>query len=75
MFFLAVIVALAIGVVVWLLASHWIATYIAWVEDRRPALVGSKQLRAIEAVACGTLFLVCLALASWIARLIWIQVK
>ncbi len=75
MYFLAVIVALAIGVVVWLLASHWIATYIAWVEDRRPALVGSKQLRAIEAVACGALFLVCLALASWIARLIWIQIK
>jgi hypothetical protein len=69
-YFLAAIAGLAIGFVVWLLASHWIAVSIAWMEDRRPALVGSRQLRAAEAVVCGAVFLSCLALAFWLAWLI-----
>jgi hypothetical protein len=75
LFLLSGIIGLGVGFVVWLLASHWVAVYIAGVEDRQPALVGSKQLRAREAAICGALFLACLALAFWIARLVWIQAK
>ncbi len=75
MYLLAASAGLAAGLIAWLIASHWIAASIAWVEDRRPELVGSRQLRAAEAVACGALFLACLALAFWLARLIWIQIK
>jgi len=75
MYLLAVITGLTAGVSAWLIASHWIAVSIARVEDRRPALVGSRQLRAAEAVACGALLLACLALAFWLTRFIWVQIK
>ena len=70
MYFLAAISGLTVGFVIWLFASHWIAASIARMEDRHPALVGSRQLRAAEAVVCGVLFLGCLALAFWLAWLI-----
>jgi hypothetical protein len=38
-------------------------------------MIGSRQLRAAEAVACGALFLACLAIAFWLARVVWIQTK
>lgn len=75
MYLLAAIAGLAAGVIAWLIASHWIAVSIAWAEDRRPEMIGSRQLRAAEALACGALFLACLALAFWLARVIWIQTK
>jgi hypothetical protein len=75
MHLLAAIAGLTAGVIAWLIASHWIAVSIARVEDRRPELVGSRQLRAAETVACGAVFLACLALASWLAWVIWIQIK
>ena len=75
MYLLAGIAGLAVGFVVWLFASHGIAASIAWMEDRRPKLVGSRQLRAAEAVVCGVLFLGCLALAFWLAWLIGTQTK
>jgi len=46
-----------------------------WIEDRRPELVGSKGLRVGEAVACGALVLATFALAFWIIRLLWVQVR
>ena len=75
MYFLAVIAGLTVGIIVWFFASHWIASSITWVEDRRPEMVGSKQLRIGEAVACGALVLACVALAFWIARLLWVQAR
>lgn len=75
MHLLAAITGLTAGVIAWLIGSHWIAVAIARVEDRRPDLIGSRQLRAAEAVACGVLFLACFALASWLGRVIWIQIK
>ena len=75
MYLLAAIGGLVVGVIAWLIASHWIAVSIARVEDRRPQLIGSRQLRAAEAVACGALFLTCLTLASWLAWVISIQIK
>lgn len=75
MYVLAVIAGLVVGVTVWFLASHWIASSITWVEDRRPELAGSKSLRVGEAVACGVLVLATFALAFWIARLLWVQVR
>jgi len=75
MYLLAAIGGLTTGVIAWLIASHWIAVSIARVEDRRPELIGSRQLRAAEAVACGAVFLACLALASWLSWVIWIQIK
>ena len=70
MYLLAAIAGLAVGFVAWLFASHWIAASISWMEDRRPELVGSRQLRTAEAVACAVLFLGCLALAFWLAWLV-----
>jgi len=75
MYVLAAIAGLALGIIVWLFASHWIAASINWVEDRRPELVGSVRLRVGEAVACGALFLGCLMLAFWLMRLLWTQIR
>ena len=75
MFLLAAIAGIASGFVTWAIAARWIAVSIAWMEDRRPHLVGSRQLRAAEVAACGTLFLACLALAIWTARIVWLQMK
>ena len=74
MYALAAIVAFVVGVIVWVLASHWIASSIAWVEDHRPELVGSMQLRVGEALACGALFLACLGLAFWLMRWLLTQI-
>jgi hypothetical protein len=73
MHIVAGIAGLTVGLVVWVTASHWIATSMAWVEDRQPELVGSKQLRVAEALVCGALFVACLSLAFWVARLLWNQ--
>jgi hypothetical protein len=67
------IAGLTVGFIVWLTASHFIATSMAWVEDRQPELVGSRKLRIAEAFVCGALFVGCLGLAFWIARMIWTQ--
>ena len=75
MYVLAIIVGLTIGITVWFLASHWIASSITWVEDRRPELVGSTQLRVGEAVACGAVVLASFALAFWIIRALWVQIR
>lgn len=75
MYVLAVIAGLTASITVWFLASHWIASSITWVEDRRPELVGSKRLRVCEAVACGALVLATFALAFWIVRLLWVQIR
>ncbi len=75
MYFLATIAGLAIAVIVWFLASHWIAMSMAWVEDRRPELVGSTTLRVGEVIVCGALVVATFALAFWIARLLWLQIK
>lgn len=75
MYVLAVIAGLTVGITVWFLASHWIESSITWVEDRRPELAGSKRLRVGEAVACGALVLATFALAFWIIRLLWVQIR
>ena len=75
MYALAAIVGLALGVIVWLFASHWIASSITWVEDHRPELVGSMRLRIGEAVACGVLFLGCVGLAFWLMRWLVTQMR
>lgn len=72
---LAIIAGLTIGITVWFLASHLIASSITRVEDRHPELVGSKQLRVGEAVACGALVLSTFALAFWIIRALWVQIR
>jgi len=67
------IAGLTVGFIVWLTASHWIAASMAWAEDRQPYLIGSTRLRIAEAFVCGLLFVGCLGLAFWIARMIWTQ--
>jgi hypothetical protein len=75
MYALAAIAGLVVGVIVWVLASHWIASSIAWVEDHRPELVGSIRLRVGEVIACGALFLGCLGLAFWLIRWLLTQIR
>jgi hypothetical protein len=75
LYVLAIIAGLTIGITVWFIASHWIATSITWIEDHHPDLAGSKQLRVGEAIACGALVLATFALAFWIIRLLWVQIR
>jgi hypothetical protein len=72
---LAIIAGFTVGIIVWFVASHWIASSMTWVEDRHPELAGSRQLRVGEVVACGALVLACSALALWIIRLLWVQIR
>jgi hypothetical protein len=74
-YLLAGLAGFGVGVVVWFFASHGIAASIAWVEDNRPELVGSRRLRIAEVTACGALFLTSAALAFLIARMLWLQIK
>ncbi|HJQ69290.1 MAG TPA: hypothetical protein VKA70_09970 [Blastocatellia bacterium] len=71
MYFISAIVGLAVGFLVWLTLSHWVAASITRAEVRNPALVGSRRIRVGEAVACGALFFGCLALAFWIAKTVF----
>jgi hypothetical protein len=75
LYILAIIAGLTIGITIWFLASHWIASSITWIEDRHPELAGSKQLRVGEAIACGALVVATFALAFWIIRLLWLQIR
>lgn len=68
MYFIAIITGLVVGTLVWIVASHWIASWITGTETRQPHLFGSRRLRANEVIACGLLFIACLALAFFIAR-------
>jgi hypothetical protein len=72
---IAVIVGLGIGIIVWMFSSHWVAVLLNRVEDRNPALIGSRVFRIYEAVICGFVFIACLALAAWLSLMIWLQVK
>jgi len=74
-YLLAGLAGFAVGFAIWFFASHGIAASIAWVEDNRPDLVGSRRLRIVEVTACGALFLMSAALAFLIARLLWLQIK
>ena len=75
LYVLAAIAGLTVGIIVWFLSSHWLASSLNWVEDRHPELIGSARLRVGEAVACGALVLACSALAFWIARVLWLQIR
>jgi hypothetical protein len=73
MYFLAAVTAAAISLVIWIIGARWIALSILWFEGRSPQLAGSRAARAGEATACAILFLLCTALAFWIARVLWLE--
>jgi hypothetical protein len=68
LYLIAIVTGLVVGTLVWVVASHWIASWITGTEARQPHLFGSRRLRAGEFIACGLLFVACLALAFLIAR-------
>ena len=70
LYFIAALVGVIAGVMIWFAASRWVASSILWAESRYPRLAGSKSLRAYEAVVCGLLVFFALALAFLIARLL-----
>jgi hypothetical protein len=72
LYFVAIVTGLVVGTLVWVVGSHWIANSITWAETNQPHLFGSRRLRAGEALACGLLFLACLAIAFWIA---WAMIR
>jgi hypothetical protein len=72
LYFIAIASGFAVGLVVWVVASHGIAASITRAEARQPHLFGTRRLRAGEAIACGLLLVACLALAYWIA---WAMIK
>lgn len=73
MHFIGAMVGLAVGTIVWFGLSYLVAASIIRVEKRFPHLAGSGGIRLGEATVCGLMFLACLALAFWIARLMWTQ--
>lgn len=72
---IAAFCGLGVGVLVWYVASSWIATSLEWAETHHPTLGGSKKLRIAEGVACGALLFACVALAWWIACLVLLETK
>jgi hypothetical protein len=66
---IAGLVGFAAGITIWYITSRWIVASIFWVEQRYPQVIGTRAIRAGEAVACGLQVLACLALAFLIARL------
>jgi len=74
-YLVAAFCGLSVGVLVWYVLSLGIATSLEWAETRHPALGGSRRFRFVEMVACGALFFASVALACWIAWLVWIQMK
>jgi len=56
-------------------ASHFVAVWVNRVEDKRPELIASAQLRFYEIAACAFVFVVCLALALSLSRVLWLQWK
>jgi hypothetical protein len=62
-------------VLVWYIASSWIAMSLEWAETHHPGLEGSRRLRFAERVACGALLVACMALACWIAWLVLSQIE
>lgn len=75
MLILAVLCGFGIGIVAWFLMSHWVALWLNHVEDDNPKMVQSRTLRVYEFLACGVVFVGCLALALWLSRLFWLQWK
>jgi hypothetical protein len=72
---LASMIGLAIGILVWMLAIHFVAVWLNRIEDRNPALAGSQALKMYEIVACSVVFAGCLALALWLSRIVWLQIN
>ena len=68
MHFIAASLGLILGMTVWFVASHLLASSIIWVENRYPKMEGSKSMRAYETVICGLLVLGCFAIAIWVLR-------
>lgn|GEM_PF-1105826 len=75
LYFVTAIAGFVIGFIVWFMLSYVLARSIMWIEARHPQLVGSKGMRVSEIIACGVIVLGCLALAFWIARLLWLEMK
>jgi hypothetical protein len=66
---IAGLVGFAAGIIIWYVTSRWIAASILWVEQRYPQVIGTRAIRASEAVVCGLQVLASLSLAFLIARL------
>ncbi|HXG64027.1 MAG TPA: hypothetical protein VNO70_02900 [Blastocatellia bacterium] len=73
MYFIAVIIGLALGIIAWFVASYLVARLLIRIEERRPQLAGSRSIRAIEIGICGAVFVACLILWFWVARILWLQ--
>jgi hypothetical protein len=75
LYFVAALIGFVIGVIAWFIISYVLARSILWIETRRPHLVGSKAMRTGEIIACSVIVLGCLALAFWIALVVWLEMK
>ncbi len=75
MYFVAALIGFLGGFIVWFIVSYALARSIMWIEARNPQLVGSKGMRAGEIIACGLIVLGCIALAFWIALVLWLEMK
>jgi hypothetical protein len=75
LYFVTGLVGFVIGFIVWFMLSYLLARSIMWIEARHPQLVGSKGMRVSEIIVCGVIVLGCLALAFWIARALWLEIK
>ena len=69
MYVLALLAGLAVAVGVWFVASRFVVSFILKAEQHAETF-GARLPARIEAVLCGGLVLICLALAVWVAALI-----
>jgi hypothetical protein len=75
LYFIAGIIGLAAGIIVWYLISIAIGHSISWAETRRPELAGSTRVRVGEIVACSAAFAGSLLFAFWLARFLTEHMK
>jgi hypothetical protein len=75
LFFIAAILGLAAGIIIWSLLSFVIGHSITLVETRRPELAGSMRMRVGEIAACSVAFVGSLVLGFWLAWLITERIK
>lgn len=75
MYFIAGILGLAAGFIVWFLASTLISRSIVRAETRHPQLAGSTRVRVGEIIACSVAFAGSLLLGIWLAWLLTENMK
>ena len=69
---IAAITGLFVLLAAWFAVSYFTTSLILSIENRHPHLAGSKLLRTVEVLVCGSAVLASFAFAFWLASRIWL---